>query len=148
MFHPPHVALDPAPLYLPGVMRRTTLGSRSITILFALWFAMVLGDPGVLHACPMHGALDASSTPAASHAMHAGAAMPDSGHSHEHGAHTGCTCVGHCCATPGTTPASTAATFSLVAHVVETSARREFPRDDIPRSPDLRLPLATAPPRA
>jgi hypothetical protein len=36
-------------------MRPPSRLSRSLTALFALWFAVVLGDPGVLHACAMHG---------------------------------------------------------------------------------------------
>jgi hypothetical protein len=29
--------------------------ARPVTALFALWFAVMLGDPGMLHTCAMHG---------------------------------------------------------------------------------------------
>jgi len=29
--------------------------ARPFAVLFAVWFAIVLGDPGVLHTCAMHG---------------------------------------------------------------------------------------------
>lgn len=73
-----------------GVMRRRPF-TRVFASVFALWFAVALVEPALLHACPVHDTA-ASPTQAAAHA-HAGheaapSSQPSAG---EH-----CLCLGDC----------------------------------------------------
>jgi hypothetical protein len=137
-------------------MRRLARFSRPLNALFALWFAMVLGDPGVLHACPMHGGHGATHSAAAAspaahgehsaHAMSAAEAAPEAGH---HGdTPAPCTCVGHCCAAPAVAPVSPAAAVAVPEAVAEVRRPLAAPSSDPTPSPDLRLPFANGPPTA
>src|SRR6478672_799559 len=111
-------------------MRRLLRITRPVSVLFALWFAAVLGDPGVLHSCPMHGAHANQAATSAGHEGHGTAATAhhaSSGDSH-HQAPTGpCSCVGHCCATNAVASVPTVASFTVPAHVALPNARPEFP---------------------
>jgi hypothetical protein len=158
-------------------MRPPSRLSRSLTALFALWFAVVLGDPGVLHACAMHGGTHGSEVSAerahsggrgGMHDVHGASETPaeavqQSGHGGHagHGAHgaTGgaehggkapgpCTCVGHCCAASAAASIPVVAALESPAVVAAHRAPRAAPSDDAPASPDLRLPFANGPPRA
>jgi hypothetical protein len=132
-------------------MYRLAAWSRPFAALFALWFAAVLGDPGVLHSCPMHGAHAGQATTAAAtgHEGHGVAATHHaSGEKSQHQAPTGpCSCVGHCCATNAVASVPMVASFTVPVHVALPNARPEFPSDAIPASPDLRLPFANGPPQ-
>ena len=132
-------------------MQRLSAWSRPFAALFALWFAAVLGDPGVLHSCPMHGAHASMAATATSsgHEGHGAATTHHvSGEKSQHQAPTGpCSCVGHCCAANAVAAMPTVATFTVPAHVALPNARPEFPNDAIPASPDLRLPFANGPPQ-
>jgi hypothetical protein len=143
-------------------MIRRARWTRPFVALFALWFAVVLGDPGLLHSCPMHGGhgmahatASATDAPQAhdAHMMHdvasAGAAQHDAQQSAPHHGTTGpCTCVGQCCAM------SAVASVPVVAamHVPATISRAEQPLvvalGHAPASPDTRLPFANGPPTA
>jgi hypothetical protein len=80
---------------------------RSLASFLAIWFPLVIGEPGILHPCPMHGAAAAHSTmhhAAAQHAMESDAmrhgamhdASPEAPATPHHD-HAGCTCI-TCCA--------------------------------------------------
>jgi hypothetical protein len=138
-------------------MRRLARFSRPLNALFALWFAMVLGDPGVLHACPMHGGHGASHSPSAAapaaHGEHSAHAMPAAEmaapEAGQHGATPApCTCVGHCCAAPAVAPVSRAAALVVPEAVAEVRRPLAAPSSDAPASPDLRLPFPNGPPTA
>jgi hypothetical protein len=117
--------------------------SRPLSALFALWFALVLVDPGVLHVCAMHGDVHAAAAatkaaPATDHATHHGSGQPASAPTH-------CSCVGQCCAVvPTTLPP--VQTFSVPAHVARESGLFAQVSGDVPAAPDLRLPFANGPP--
>jgi len=136
--------------------------TRPFVALFALWFAVVLGDPGLMHRCPMHGdhgmAHAAASAGDAQH-MHGAHAMHDAAsggvmqhHSSQDAPHHGktgpCTCVGQCCAV------SAVASVPVVAaiHVPTTVSRAEQPLvvalGPANAAPDTRLPCANGPPTA
>ena len=136
-------------------MTRRARWIRPLSALFALWFAFVIGDPGLLHACPMHGdhgmAHSAASAGGAYHMMHA--AHDAAGHatSHDashHGKTAQCTCVGQCCV------ASAVASLPTVAAlVVPVTVSRAEPALLVafvaaPAAPDTRLPFANGPPIA
>jgi hypothetical protein len=142
--------------------------ARPLHALFALWFAIVLGDPGVLHACPMHGGHGAAPPSAAAAATAAAAAAAAAAGHQGHSAQmpsgvdhsvpdsaqhpdspVPCTCVGHCAAS-STTAAVPAAASVLVpgTHLVVQGAAAPAPSRDVPASPDLRLPFANGPPTA
>jgi hypothetical protein len=141
-------------------MRRLSRFSRPLNALFALWFAMVLGDPGVLHSCPMHGGHGAAhSAPAAAaaghgeHAAHAAHAVPAADAGSPDATHHGdtpapCSCVGHCCAAPAVAPVSPATTVAIPDAVARVRRPVAAPSSDAPASPDLRLPFGNGPPTA
>lgn len=134
-------------------MRRPVRLTRPFSVLFALWFAAVLGDPGVLHSCPMHGGHRAAVTQDAAHATHDGhAARGDAparhGSSDGESHHTPgpCTCVGHCCAAPAVAPLSvTPAVYVPVEVLAERDSLQSAPI--VPcAAPTRRLPFANGPP--
>jgi hypothetical protein len=129
-----------------------------LSTLFALWFAVILGDPGVLHSCAMHGAggghgghgsAAATTAPAEMHGMShdmsdmAHGAPAESPHDRQPPV---CTCVGHCCATTATAPLPRVATIELptldVPHVAPSVGPAEF----APAAPDHLIPFANGPP--
>jgi hypothetical protein len=139
-------------------MRRLARYSRPLNALFALWFALVLGDPGVLHSCPMHGghgsahAGSVAATPTL-HGAHAAHAAPAADAGAPEAAHHGdtpapCTCVGHCCAAPAVAPVSPVAVLAVPEAVADVRHPVSTPSRDAPASPDLRLPFANGPPTA
>jgi hypothetical protein len=137
-------------------MRRLARFSRPLNAIFALWFAMVLGDPGVLHSCPMHGGHGAVGAAAAAapagHEGHSAHGSTSASSSAETGQHRGtpapCTCVGHCCAAPVVAPLPTVTSLHVPAAVAEVRHPLAVPSRDVPASPDTRLPFANGPPSA
>jgi hypothetical protein len=140
-------ALGSDRLHIPQiVLRRLSRWTRPFSALFALWFAMVLGDPGVLHSCPMHGGAHAVASAHASHDQAAHHASHESAPDKSSAAQ--CSCVGHCCAATAAAPLPLVAPFAVPSHVANSTARPEQPSDDVPSSPDVRLPFANGPPQA
>ena len=133
-------------------MRRLRRLSRPLNAIFALWFAIVLGDPGVLHACPMHGGHGATHAAAAhaGHGMHAASAASTSASeaTQHHETPALCTCVGQCCAASTVAPVPTVPAVHVPAAVAEVQHPLTAPSADAPASPDLRLPFANGPPTA
>ena len=141
-------------------MHRRARWTRPVAALFAVWFAFVLGDPGLLHRCPMHGGHGLASATASAgaehHAMAHGehdAASHDASNamSHDashHGKTSPCTCVGQCCV------ASVVATVPTVAAAyVPTTISLAEPTLFValavaPAAPDTGLPFANGPPSA
>ena len=136
-------------------MTRRARWTRPLSALFALWFAFVLGDPGLLHACPMHGghamAHSAASTAGAHHMARAGhgsaghAASHDSSHHDRTGA---CTCVGQCCVAPTVAPLPIVAALSVPATISRAEPTLLAAFVATPAAPDVRLPFANGPPIA
>jgi hypothetical protein len=136
--------------------------TRPFVALFALWFAVVLGDPGLLHSCPMHGghgtAHAAASTGDAmpahgAHASHDGTATSTAQHDAQQGAphhqKTGpCTCVGQCCAVSAVASVPVVAAMHVPATVSRAGQPLAVALGDAPASPDTRLPFANGPPTA
>ena len=131
-------------------MRRLRRLSRPLNAIFALWFAIVLGDPGVLHSCPMHGGHGAAHAAVSAHAGHEmhGAKATTSDAAEHHDAPAPCTCVGHCCAASSVAPIPTVPAVHVPAAVAEVQHPLTCPSADAPASPDLRLPFANGPPTA
>jgi hypothetical protein len=139
-------------------MRRLARFSRPLNALFALWFAMVLGDPGVMHSCPMHGQHGAAHSASAAatvttHDGHAVHSAPTGEGGWTEAGHQGdtpapCTCVGHCCAAAAVAPVSPASTVVIPDAVARVRRPLAAPASDAPASPDLRLPFANGPPIA
>jgi hypothetical protein len=145
-------------------MIRRSRWVRPFVALFAVWFAFGLGDPGMLHSCPMHGD-HGGAAPASASAGHDGHAMGMHGMRAMHGsaaesasqppagspqqdAHGGCTCIGNCCAASVAAPLRTAAALYVPASVAEVRQPLAAPRNDAPASADTRLPFANGPPIA
>jgi hypothetical protein len=134
---------------------RRSWRSRLLAAIYSLWLFVVLGEPPMVHTCPVH------SLGHAGHAMAMGGMamgdMPMDGMaSHHHGAtqspsapsdHSSktCTCLGDCCSVvPAALPAP-----RIVATVVETV---RIPTPGRPQHEyvaawvDFVLPFSTAPP--
>jgi hypothetical protein len=119
---------------------------RLLSSLFALWFAVVLGDPGMLHSCAMHGGEHAGhGTAAAQHHM-AGMAHEAPAEPQRDQAPPVCTCVGHCCATTAPAPLPLVATLELPALDVAHAAPNVVPAEIAPAAPDHLIPFANGPP--
>jgi hypothetical protein len=136
---------------LTVVMRRLDRWSRLFAALFAVWFAVVIGDPGVLHSCAMHGTghgSHGSASATATHGAHAGQAAMAGHHADGPAPHqpAPCSCVGHCCAAPAvvTLPVADALELPAVAQVCAEPIPPAV--SDAPASPALRLPFANGPP--
>ena len=147
------------PAIIEGAMIRRSRWVRPFVALFALWFSFGLGDPGMLHSCPMHGA-QGGAAPASAvagadmqgmhgmHSMHAESASQTPGGTSQHDAHGVCTCIGNCCAASAAAPLRTAAALSVPASVPEVRQPLAAPSNDAPASADTRLPFANGPPIA
>jgi hypothetical protein len=139
-------------------MRRLARISRPLNALFALWFALVLGDPGVLHSCPMHGGHGAAhsaatATAPATPAGHAAHGAPAAEHAAadaapHHDAPVTCSCVGHCCAASAVAPLPQVTALHVPEPVAEPRHPLAAPASVAPTAPDLRLPFANGPPTA
>ena len=142
-------------------MTRRSRWARPFAALFALWFAVMVGDPGMLHSCPAHGGHGAHAAASAAgghdapatHAMHgahdAGAMHSASQHGTQHHDKTGpCTCVGQCCAASIAAPLPAVAALQAPATVVRAEQPLIVALGDSPAAPDLRLPFANGPPIA
>jgi hypothetical protein len=126
--------------------------------LFALWFAVVLGDAGMLHTCAMHGGhgghgvtatpplassghgrhMAHGTQPAAHQTAPADAPQPD--------APAPCTCIGHCCAVTVAAPLPTVGTIPVPVAVAEVRHPLDAPSVEAPAAPDRRLPFSNGPP--
>ena len=123
-------------------------------MLFALWFAIVLGDPGMLHTCAMHGGHGGHGAAAAPAAHGAQMALGAHGATHHgapadaprHDAPAPCTCIGHCCAVTVAAPLPSLATIPVPVAVAEERHPLDAPSVDAPAAPDRRLPFANGPP--
>ena len=120
--------------------------SRPLSALFALWFALVLVDPGVLHACAMHGGGHGAP------AVTAPAAQGDHGGHHdatpEKGSAAQCSCVGQCSVTPAVAPLPHVPTFAVPTHVAQATSLFAEPAEFVAPAPDVSLPFANGPPQA
>jgi hypothetical protein len=127
--------------------------ARPVAMLFALWFAIVLGDPGMLHTCAMHGGHGGHG------AVSAAAAVAHDGHMTHGAAHQSapadapqpkapapCTCLGHCCAVTVAAPLPALATVPVPVAVAEERHPLAAPAVEAPAAPDRRLPFANGPP--
>jgi hypothetical protein len=133
--------------------------ARPFTALFALWFAIMLGDPGMLHTCAMHGGHGghgrgaAQAAPAAAehhtqmaHGAHGAAHAAAPGDTQQPAAPGPCTCIGHCCAVTVAAPLPAVAVLPVPVAVAEERHPLDAPTVEAPAAPDRRLPFANGPP--
>jgi hypothetical protein len=125
---------------------RRSFWHRALAALMAGWLAIVMAEPAVLHACPMHGGAHAAAQGGEGSAMamhgvagHSSDAPPPArGHQ--------CTCLGQCCA-----PVGVAAPAALVAlgPALERAAARDAGLPDfeyVPVAAAHVLPFPNGPP--
>ena len=121
-------------------MRRTPL-TRVLAAMVAVWLALVLGEPGLVHHhCPMHDGGSASSA-AAGHAAHGEQHAPGGGH----GRHL-CTCVGACTASGAA--AALVSSPEVPGAIVVAATCRPIPPAGAAAPPrrSFALPFANGPP--
>jgi hypothetical protein len=137
-------------------MTRRARWTRPLAALFALWFAFVLGDPGLLHSCPMHGGHGMAGMAASAGMQHHSAgnaehASMDHATSHDashHGSSGLCTCVGSCCVAPAVAPLPNVPALHVPAAVAHAEPVERVAFVVAPAAPDTRLPFANGPPTA
>jgi hypothetical protein len=124
---------------------------RAAALLLALWFAAIVGDPALLHQCPMHGgtpgshAAGAGGAHGASHGAHAADAgapadeAPPAGHQ--------CSCLGDCSG-PTVVALSASTPMAWLAGVVDIEPSLDAPARDLPVAADYLTPFANGPPAA
>jgi hypothetical protein len=120
-------------------MRRSPW-TRTLSAIFAVWLALVMGEAGfVHHHCPMHDgpAAAAATTGMMDHAGHGGP---------PNGGHHACTCIGACNASSAVTLVP-ATELPIPELVLVAAATPERPSDTAPASrADFSLPFANGPP--
>jgi len=130
---------------------RRSLWNRTLSAIFAVWLALVLGDAGFAHHhCSMHdGPLPAVSgsgmhggAHADGHASHDGHGTPSSSGHHL------CTCIGACSASSGAVALAepTELPAAVIAYVASAATDHSEIRVPSARAPFL-LPFANGPPR-
>ena len=136
---------------------RRALWFRSLASFLAVWFPLVIGEPGVLHPCPMHGAAAAHSAAhhgAASHAAMQHGSMHDAGMRDAspaapvapHHSHAGCTCI-TCCAVSVAGVLAPDAPASTIDVVVRSVAAVSHPATELLHSSATHVrPYPTGPP--
>lgn len=128
---------------------------RLVAALCGIWLVLVVGEPGVVHACPTHGGTASAATSVqsghamAGHSMASAHAAQDArgatAPAHEH---QGCTCIG--CCIGGTAIAPLRAAPVVLASIVATptgvaiASAALLPRP----GPQHAQPYPTGPPRA
>jgi hypothetical protein len=127
------------------VTRRTRL-HRFLAAFSALWLAISIAEPTVLHLCPMHDGAAAVAAPSdhAGHASHAAADAAEDANapSDEESA---CLCIGDCPAATGTGLLPERVTIiDIVVRVGSDSGLPAF--EYVPVSRALLLPFANGPP--
>ena len=126
-------------------MRRTWFG-RAFSGLFAVWFALSLAGPAVLHSCPVHAGLAIGAASGHSGAAHSHATHGEQGGKQD--AHHSCTCLGDCSAGGGVASLP-ARSIELVAAVSRPGSVALPPaaRTRVTAAPHV-LPFANGPPNA
>ena len=132
-------------------MRRTPW-FRALATSLAVWFPLIVGEPGVLHLCPMHGGVPAATSPQSmAHAHHAAMSSTERptdhgrppGHDHHH-----CSCIGSCTSSAAALPAPGDSVITIVG--VNFTTRAALPNaESLARpAPEYSRPYTTGPPRA
>jgi hypothetical protein len=137
-------------------MTRSAAGwSRPLAAFLALWVALFVGEPGLVHGCPVHGGIVAAAAPGHDGGGSRMAVMGDAhaapAHQHHQGGHHGCTCPGDCTAGSSVVPALPAAptTGALVEPTYRVVADGRPVEASLPRlAPPHALPFANGPPAA
>jgi hypothetical protein len=133
-------------------MRRSSR-FKPIAVLLAVWLPLIVGEPGVVHACPTHGApaVVARSAPHAIGGMaehHHATAEPKSSHDSAPGHdHHNCTCIS-CCVGSVAAPATQVAVTTVVVALYETRSLQPAVQALPSLAPDFSRPYPTGPPRA
>lgn len=113
---------------------------RVLGLILALWFAIGMVEPPLLHRCPMHDGVGAWPM---SHEGHAHQSHAPGGHSGPHQ----CTCPGSCCVAPALAlPVARVAAAPLV--VIDAGEPWTPPLALVPSSAPHALPFANGPPHA
>jgi hypothetical protein len=114
---------------------------RTLATVLAVWFPLIVGEPGVLHLCPAHGG---TAPVAAAMAHHHGASHGSQpGHDHHD-----CTCISCCVGSVVTPPAPIAPTTVFVEAIRDGGIAHPAVASPARRAPEYSRPYTTGPPRA
>jgi len=122
-------------------------------MLLAVWLPLIVGEPGLLHPCPMHGALataigSARHAPAGVAEHHHASSQQQTSHNRAPGHdHRNCTCVSCCTGSVGAP--STPVTVTTVVVALYEVGRGQRAADLLPSlALDHSRPYPTGPPSA
>ncbi|MES2523657.1 MAG: hypothetical protein V4617_13210 [Gemmatimonadota bacterium] len=144
-------------------MHRSPL-RRFLTALWGCWFVLLVNEPLLLHACPMHDGALAAATGAMAHgaatpsdhgahgqhapapfAVNASESAPSAPAQHDQGGSHHCSCLGHCAsATAIALPERKA--FAWLAGIIDVDDVPVLAVQNVSRDVEHLLPFATAPP--
>lgn len=117
---------------------------RAVATVLAVWFPLIVGEPGVVHACPAHGG-GATSTAATVAMAHHHAASHDSQPGHDH---HDCTCISCCVGSIVAAPAAVTPVTAFVEAIFDLGAK-SAPVPSLPQqAPEYSRPYTTGPPSA
>jgi len=117
---------------------------RAVATVLAVWFPLIVGEPGVVHACPAHGG-GATSTAATVAMAHHHAASHDSQPGHDH---HDCTCISCCVGSIVAAPAAITPVTAFVEAIFDLGAK-SAPVPSLPQqAPEYSRPYTTGPPSA
>jgi hypothetical protein len=123
------------------VMRQTRW-FRTIATVLAVWFPLIVGEPGVVHACPAHGGAAATSVAATAH-HHGMSHGSQPGHDHHD-----CTCISCCVGSVVAAPAPVAPTTVFVDAIRDIVASYPATASLSRQAAEHSRPYTTGPPRA
>ena len=126
-------------------MRHVT--RRLSAALFALWFALYMGAPGLVHPCPEHSAPGASvAVGEGAHGDHGSTSLADAGQSSDTPSDGhGCCCPGPQCGA-GAMVLAEAPTIAGAALTPQVAPDFRAPERAFGARPEHLLPYSTAPP--
>jgi len=115
---------------------------RAVATVLAVWFPLIVGEPGVVHACPAHGGV-AVSTPAPTAHHHGASHGSQPGHDHHD-----CSCISCCVGSVVAAPAPAGPTTAFVVAIRDADTGRSTAPSRPRQAPDYSRPYTTGPPRA
>jgi hypothetical protein len=119
---------------------------RTVASILAVWLPLIVGEPGVVHACPAHGGLATATAAATSHhhaAPHSAPHGSQPGHDHHN-----CTCISCCVGSVVAAPAPVAPTTVFVAAIRDSGVSHPAVASLTHQAPEYSRPYTTGPPRA
>lgn len=113
---------------------------RAVATVLAVWFPLMVGEPGVVHVCPAHGGAATATAAMAHHHGVPHGSQP--GHDHHN-----CTCISCCVGSAVAAPTPIAPTTTFVDAIRDISDAYPDAASVDRQAPEYSRPYTTGPPR-